>query len=44
MVITQAPGEAEAELAYFRSCGLVDAVVTPYNDTLLFGAPSILRR
>jgi len=41
MGITQAPGEVEAELAYFHSCGLVDAVVTPYNDTLLFGAPSV---
>ncbi|KIM61133.1 hypothetical protein SCLCIDRAFT_122724 [Scleroderma citrinum Foug A] len=39
----KAPGEAEAELAYFCLCGLVDAVVTPYNDALLFGAPSILQ-
>ena len=43
-VITQAPGEAEAELAYFHLYGLVNAVVTPYNNVLLFGAPSILRR
>ncbi|KIM63580.1 hypothetical protein SCLCIDRAFT_96899, partial [Scleroderma citrinum Foug A] len=38
-----APGEAEAELAYFHSYGLVNAVVMPYNDALLFGAPSILQ-
>ena len=44
LVITQAPGEAEAELAYFHSYGLVNAVVTPYNDALLFGVPSILQR
>ena len=44
MGITQAPGEVEAELAYFQLHGLVDAVVTPYNDALLFGVPSILRR
>ena len=44
MGITQAPGEAEAELAYFHSYGLVDAVVTPFNDVLLFGAPSVFRR
>jgi len=29
MGITQAPGEAEVELAYYHSCGFVDAVVTP---------------
>ncbi|KIM51340.1 hypothetical protein SCLCIDRAFT_143472, partial [Scleroderma citrinum Foug A] len=38
-----APGEAEAELACFQSSGLVDVVVTPYNDVLLFGAKSVLR-
>ncbi|KIM55082.1 hypothetical protein SCLCIDRAFT_39635, partial [Scleroderma citrinum Foug A] len=38
-----APGEAEAELAYFHLYGLVNAVVMPYNNVLLFGAPSILR-
>lgn len=37
-----APGEAEAELAYLQSLGLVDAVVTPYNDALLFGATCIV--
>ncbi|KAI5982054.1 PIN domain-like protein [Pisolithus albus] len=38
-----APGEAEAELAYLQSLGLIDAVVTPYNDALLFGAACIFR-
>ncbi|KIM62815.1 hypothetical protein SCLCIDRAFT_24650 [Scleroderma citrinum Foug A] len=38
-----APEEAEAELAYFQLHGLVDAVVMPYNDAFLFGAPSIIR-
>ncbi|KIM50502.1 hypothetical protein SCLCIDRAFT_34225 [Scleroderma citrinum Foug A] len=37
-----APGEADAELAYFQTYGLLDAVVMPYNDLLLFGAPSII--
>ncbi|KAI6167227.1 PIN domain-like protein [Pisolithus thermaeus] len=38
-----APGEAEAELAYLQSLRLVDAVATPYNDALLFGATCIIR-
>ncbi|KAI6149143.1 PIN domain-like protein [Pisolithus tinctorius] len=38
-----APGEAEAELSCLQSCGFIDAVVTPYNDTLLFGATCVLR-
>ncbi|KAI6146874.1 PIN domain-like protein, partial [Pisolithus tinctorius] len=37
-----APGEAEAELSCLQSCGFIDAVVTPYNNTLLFGATCIL--
>ncbi|KAI6039698.1 PIN domain-like protein, partial [Pisolithus marmoratus] len=37
-----APCEAEAELAYFQSCGLIDAVVTPYNNALLFGARCVI--
>ncbi|KAL4077392.1 hypothetical protein J3A83DRAFT_4213259 [Scleroderma citrinum] len=38
-----APGEAEAELAYFHSHGLIDAVVTLFSDVLLFGATSVIR-
>ncbi|KAI6045460.1 hypothetical protein EDC04DRAFT_2559575, partial [Pisolithus marmoratus] len=37
-----APCEAEAELAYFQLCGLIDTVVTPYNDALLFGAHCVI--
>ncbi|KIM65589.1 hypothetical protein SCLCIDRAFT_112241 [Scleroderma citrinum Foug A] len=39
-----APGEAEAELAYFQLHGLIDAMVMPYNDVFLFSAPSIIQR
>ncbi|KAL4071494.1 hypothetical protein V8B97DRAFT_1870676, partial [Scleroderma yunnanense] len=39
-----APGEVEAELAYFHSHGLIDAVVTLFSDVLLFGATSVIRR
>lgn len=38
-----APREAEAELAYLQSLGLIDTVATPYNDALLFGATCIIR-
>ncbi|KIM50001.1 hypothetical protein SCLCIDRAFT_34798 [Scleroderma citrinum Foug A] len=38
-----APGEAEAELACFQLHGLVDVVVTPYNDMLLFGASNVIQ-
>ncbi|KIO11156.1 hypothetical protein M404DRAFT_127401 [Pisolithus tinctorius Marx 270] len=37
-----APGEAEAELSCLQSCGFIDAVVTPYDDVLLFGATCVL--
>ncbi|KIM56649.1 hypothetical protein SCLCIDRAFT_132048, partial [Scleroderma citrinum Foug A] len=36
-------GEVEAELAYFHSYGLVDAVVMPFNNVLLFGVPSVFQ-
>ncbi|KAI5988655.1 PIN domain-like protein [Pisolithus orientalis] len=38
-----APGEADVELANLQSYGLIEAVVTPYNDALLFGATCIIR-
>ncbi|KAL4072544.1 PIN domain-like protein [Scleroderma yunnanense] len=38
-----APAEAEAELAYFYSHGLVDAVVTPFSDVLFIPSPSKYR-
>ncbi|KAI6139937.1 hypothetical protein BKA82DRAFT_140947, partial [Pisolithus tinctorius] len=37
-----APGEAEAELSCLQSCGFIDAVVTPYDNALLFGATCVL--
>ncbi|KAI6139479.1 hypothetical protein BKA82DRAFT_3920554, partial [Pisolithus tinctorius] len=37
-----APGEAEAELSCLQSCGFIDAMVTTYNDALLFGATCVL--
>ncbi|KAI6142359.1 PIN domain-like protein [Pisolithus tinctorius] len=37
-----APGEAEAELACLQSCKLIDAVITPYNDALLFGMTHVV--
>ena len=42
--LSSAPGEAEAELAYFNRLGLVDAVFTEDSDILVFGARYVLRR
>ncbi|KAJ9095274.1 hypothetical protein QFC21_005640 [Naganishia friedmannii] len=38
-----APGEAEAELAYINQQGLIDAVLTDDVDALVFGATCVLR-
>ncbi|KAL4065135.1 PIN domain-like protein [Scleroderma citrinum] len=38
-----APGEAEAELAYFHSHGLIDIVASLFNNALLFGATSVMQ-
>ncbi|KAL4064177.1 hypothetical protein V8B97DRAFT_2026098 [Scleroderma yunnanense] len=35
-------GEAEVELAYFHSHGLIDIVASPFNNALLFGATSVI--
>ncbi|KIN96439.1 hypothetical protein M404DRAFT_117242, partial [Pisolithus tinctorius Marx 270] len=35
-------GEAEVELTCLQSCALIDVVVTPYNNVLLFGATCIV--
>lgn len=40
---TQAPGEAEAELAYLNYIGLIDAIVTDDNDAFVFGAKRVIR-
>ncbi|KAI6001642.1 hypothetical protein F5J12DRAFT_723550 [Pisolithus orientalis] len=37
-----APGEAEAELACLQLCKLIDAVIMPYNDALLFGTTCVV--
>lgn len=42
--IPQAPGEAEAELAYLNRVGIIDAVYTDDVDTFLFGAKMIVRK
>ena len=40
----QAPGEAEAELAYLNRIGVVDAVLSDDVDTFLFGARMVIRK
>jgi holliday junction resolvase YEN1 len=40
----QAPGEAEAELAYLNRIGVIDAVLTDDVDTLVFGASLVIRK
>ncbi|PPQ97664.1 hypothetical protein CVT26_002476 [Gymnopilus dilepis] len=41
---SQAPGEAEAELARMNKEGLVDAVMTSDSDAFAFGATCVLKR
>ncbi|KAG1851940.1 PIN domain-like protein [Suillus subluteus] len=41
---TEAPSEGEAELAAMNTHGVIDAVMTEDSDTLIFGAPCIIRR
>ncbi|KAI9435584.1 hypothetical protein H4582DRAFT_1970572 [Lactarius indigo] len=38
-----APGEAEAELAYLNSIGIIDAVLSDDVDNFLFGAKMVIR-
>ena len=40
----QAPGEAEAELAYLNRIGVIDAVLSDDVDTFLFGATMVVRK
>lgn len=42
--LSQAPGEAEAELAYLSSEGRLDAVQTEDVDALVFGAAVVYMR
>ncbi|GLB44091.1 putative 5'-3' exodeoxyribonuclease activity [Lyophyllum shimeji] len=39
----QAPGEAEAELAWMSKMNLLDAILTEDSDAVIFGASTILR-
>jgi 5'-3' exonuclease len=39
----QAPGEAEAELAQLNRLGFIDAVISEDSDTIVFGAPCVIR-
>ncbi|EJD33677.1 PIN domain-like protein [Auricularia subglabra TFB-10046 SS5] len=39
----KAPGEAEADLAWLNSMGLIDAVWTDDGDAFLFGATTVMR-
>lgn len=40
---SQAPGEAEAELAYLNRIGRIDAIMTEDSDVFAFGATCVLR-
>lgn len=40
----QAPGEAEAELAYLNRIGIIDAVLSDDVDNFLFGATMVIRK
>jgi hypothetical protein len=40
----KAPGEAEAELAYLNSIGIIDAVLSDDVDNFLFGAKMVIRK
>ncbi len=43
-IFKQAPGEAEAELAYLNRIGVIDVVLTDDVDTFLFGATKLMRK
>lgn len=42
--LQQAPGEAEAELAYLNQILAIDLVLTSDSDVFLFGATHVMRR
>ena len=43
-LLYQAPGEAEAELAYLNRILAIDLVLTSDSDVFLFGATHVMRR
>ena len=42
--LQQAPGEAEAELAYLNQILAIDLVLTSDSDVFIFGATHVMRR
>lgn len=40
----QAPGEAEAELAFLSRTGVIDAVLSDDVDTFVFGGTMVIRK
>jgi Holliday junction resolvase YEN1 len=40
----QAPGEAEAELAFLNRTGVIDAVLSDDVDTFVFGGMMVIRK
>ena len=44
LTLPQAPGEAEAELAYLNQILAIDLVLTSDSDIFLFGATHVMRR
>lgn len=40
----QAPGEAEAELAFLSKTGVIDAVLSDDVDTFVFGGTMVVRK
>lgn len=42
--LSQAPGEAEAELALMNNLDVVDAVLTDDSDVFVFGAQTVVRK
>lgn len=42
--LSQAPGEAEAELAYLNRIGVIDGILSDDVDNFLFGATVVIRK
>ena len=42
-MLSQAPGDAEAELARLNVEGRIDAIITEDSDALAFGASAVIR-
>jgi len=41
---SEAPGEAEAELAYLNRVGVIDGILSDDADNFLFGALTVIRK